>query len=69
MSHYTKLVDVRDLLDGMKREIKVGPHGEGSDWINSFEAMIEDLESVIDDLEPTESEQGLIPIPKGYNEA
>lgn len=69
MSHYTKLVDVRDLLDGMKREIKVGPKGEGQDWINTFDAMIEDLEDVIDDLEPTEEEQGLIPIPAGYNEA
>ncbi len=69
MSHYTKLVDVRDLLDGIRREIKVGPSGEGEDWINSFEAMIEDLEDVIDDLEPTEAEQGLTPIPDGYNEA
>lgn len=68
MSHYTKLTDVRDLLAGMQKELKVGPNGEGEDWHNSMTAMIEDLDEVIDDLEPTEEEQGLIPIPAGYAE-
>lgn len=69
MSHYTKISDVIGLLNQMRGEVRVGPDGEGQDWLNNIDAMLDDLEDVLDDLEPTEEEQGLIPIPSEYAEA
>ena len=68
-SHYVKIHDALSAATQLEKEIRVGPNGEGQDWIDTLDAIIEDLTDVLDDLEPTEEEQGLIPIPTAYNEA
>jgi hypothetical protein len=69
MSHYSKIRDALGCVKQLEKEIRVGPNGEGQEWIDMLDAIAEDLEDVLDDLEPDEAEQGLIPIPAGYAEA
>lgn len=69
MSAYTTLADIAETLTNMGKEIQVGPDGEGQDWINTLEACVEDINGLLgDEIEPSEADQGLIPIPDGYAE-
>jgi hypothetical protein len=36
-------VEVIPALEAMASEIRIGPDGEGQDWINTIEACIEDM--------------------------
>jgi len=69
MSHYSQLHDVLAAVKSLAAQVQVGPNGEGEEWVHTLDAMEADLLDVIDDLEPDEAEQGLIPIPAGYAEA
>lgn len=69
MSLYYDLTRMRDELQTLEKEMKISYGARRKDWHDKIESCLETLDDLLDNLEPTEEEQGLIPIPSGYNEA
>lgn len=69
MSAYSTVLETVRNLRRLQRETSRGPNGEMDDMLAEFEAMADDLDALLgDELEPSEEEQGLTPIPRGYAE-
>lgn len=73
MQLYTDLTRMRKELQTIEKEMEISYRDRvlprSKDWRDKIESCLETLDDLIDNIEPTEEEQGLIPIPSGYNEA